>query len=41
MYSKIILIFKTDEKEKMKNKSDNLNDSNSSNDFFNIKNENF
>ena len=41
MYSKIILAFKTDERKKMKNKSDNSNDSDNSDDFSNIENENF
>ena len=41
MYSKIILTSRTDEREKMKNKSDNSNDSDSSDDFSDIENENF
>ena len=41
MYSKIILASRTDEREKIKNKSDNSNDSDSSDDFSDIKNENF
>ena len=41
MYSKIILTSRTDEKEKMKNKSNNSDDSNSLDDFSDIKNENF
>jgi len=41
MYSKIILTSRTDERKKMKDKSNNLNDSNNSNDFSDIENENF
>ena len=41
MYLKIILTFKTNEREKMKNKSNNLDDSDNSDDFSDIENENF